>query len=33
MSRPIMLANGVTDLQVLVILVLKLHRARRVKAA
>src|SRR4029078_13511390 len=33
MSRPIMLANGVTDLQVLVILVLNLHRARRVKAA
>ena len=33
MSRPIMLANGVTDLQVLVILVLKLRRAHRVKAA
>ena len=33
MSRPIMLANGVTDLQVLVILVLKLRRASPVKAA
>jgi MtN3 and saliva related transmembrane protein len=32
-SRPIMFANGLTDLQVLVILVLKLRRARRVKAA
>ena len=32
MSRPIMLANGVTDLQVLVILVLKLRRASPVKA-
>ena len=28
-SRPIMLANGVTDVQVLVILVLKLVRANR----
>jgi MtN3 and saliva related transmembrane protein len=33
MSRPIMIANGVTDLQVLVILVLKLRRAHRIKAA
>src|ERR1019366_3412411 len=32
-SRPIMLANGVTDLQVLIILVLKLRRARRIKPA
>ena len=32
-SRPIMLANGVTDLLVLVILALKLRRAQRVKAA
>ena len=32
-SRPIMLANGLTDVQVLVILVLKLFRARSVKAA
>ncbi len=31
-SRPIMLANGVTDLQVLIILVLKLQRANRAKA-
>ena len=31
-SRPIMLANGVTDLLVLVILVLKLRRARQVQA-
>ena len=33
MSRPIMLANGVTDLQVLVILVLKLRRGSPAKAA
>jgi len=32
-SKPIMLANGVTDLQVLVILVLKLRRAHLFKAA
>lgn len=32
MSRPIMLANGLTDLQVLVILVLKLRRAHLFKA-
>jgi MtN3 and saliva related transmembrane protein len=32
-SRPIMLANGLTDLQVLVILVLKLRRAKRVSAS
>ena len=32
-SRPIMLSNGVTDLQVLVILVLKLRRAERIKSA
>jgi len=31
-SRPIMLANGLTDLQVLVILVLKLRRAQRFNA-
>ena len=31
-SRPIMLANGITDLLVLVILVLKLRRARQVQA-
>jgi MtN3 and saliva related transmembrane protein len=33
MSRPIMLANGLTDLQVLVILILKLRRAHLFKAA
>jgi MtN3 and saliva related transmembrane protein len=32
-SRPIMLANGMTDIQVLVILVLKLRRAHLFKAA
>lgn len=32
-SRPIMLANGLTDLQVLEILVLKLRRAHLFKAA
>jgi MtN3 and saliva related transmembrane protein len=32
-SRPIMLANGLTDLQVLVILVLKLRRAHLFRAA
>jgi len=31
-SRPIMLANGVTDIQVLVILVLKLRRAHLFRA-
>jgi MtN3 and saliva related transmembrane protein len=31
-SRPIMLANGLTDLQVVVILVLKLRRAQRFNA-
>jgi MtN3 and saliva related transmembrane protein len=31
-SRPIMLANGMTDIQVLVILVLKLRRAHLFKA-
>ena len=31
-SQPIMLANGVTDLLVLVILVLKLRRTNRAKA-
>ena len=30
-SRPIMLANGLTDLQVLMILVLKLRPAKRIK--
>lgn len=32
-SRPIMLANGLTDLQVFIILVLKLRRVNRMKAA